>query len=130
MVQEWGTLVLAISSTFPEHQVTGIERSPIPYLYSLIITKLLGRNNCHLLYMDLFKTSLNDTDIVVCYLCTSLMQRLKEKLEKELINGALVISNTFAIPGWEPIESITANDFFRSKIYVYRKGAYSLSSNR
>ncbi len=118
----WGTLVFPIAREFPHHQVTGLERSPIPYLYSQLVNRILQRKNITFIHTNFFNQSFAETDTVVCYLCTGLMSRLKEKLEKELAVGALVVSNTFAVPGWKPIEVIIANDMFRSKVYVYRIG--------
>lgn len=117
----WGTLIFAISARFPDYRVTGYERSTFPFLCSWFLSLLIGKNNCRVKYEDFFNISLAKTDIVVCYLCTSLMTRLKEKFENELKPGALVISNTFAIQGWQPIETITAKDFYHSKVYIYRK---------
>ena len=45
------------------------------------------------------------------------------EIEKaELPSGALVLSNTFALPGWRAIEERTVPDIHRSKVYLYRKG--------
>lgn len=117
----WGTLVFAISSESPDYQVKGLERSPVPYLYASLINKVINRNNCKFIYNDFFSIPIQEADVVVCYLCTGLMSQLRVKLEQELKPGALVISSTFALPGWQPIETVTANDLYRSKVYVYRK---------
>ncbi len=118
----WGTLVSALSSELPAFHITGFERSPVPYVYSLIVNRITRRRNSRLKYKDFFGVSLAETDIVVCYLCTDLMTKLKHKIETDLRQGALVISSTFAVPGWEPIETVTAKDLYRSKVYVYRMG--------
>lgn len=117
----WGTLVFAISSKSPDYHVKGFERSPVPYLYALLLNKVTGRSNCNFIFTNFFSISLKEADVVVCYLCTELMDQLKTKLERELKPEALVISNTFALPEWQPVETVTANDLYRSKVYVYRK---------
>ena len=48
------------------------------------------------------------------------MTELKPKLEAELRPGALVLSNTFAVPGWQPVATRTADDMYRSAVYLYR----------
>jgi hypothetical protein len=69
---------------------------------------------------DFNKVDLSDAALVVCYLPGAAMQKLKPKLEAELPSGALVLSNTFAIRGWEPIEVQTAPDVHASQVYLYR----------
>jgi hypothetical protein len=49
------------------------------------------------------------------------MKRLRYKFEEELKPGALVISNTFAVPGWQSMSVIELEDLYRSKIYKYIK---------
>jgi hypothetical protein len=65
-----------------------------------------------------------DAKLILCYLYPGGMRKLKPKLEQELRPGTLIISNTFSIPGWEPVQVLPAEDFFHSAVYVYkmRKG--------
>nr|NGX50328.1 hypothetical protein [Chlamydiota bacterium] len=69
---------------------------------------------------NFFKCSLHNADLVVCYLFPKGMTQLKSKFERELKPGTVVVSNTFAIPGWTPIETIEVDDIHRSKIYLYQ----------
>lgn len=117
----WGNLVFTILKTDRECQVTGFERSPVPFLFSRFIGLIMHDKRGRIQYKDFFSVSLKNADIVVCYLCTDLMTKLKDKLDLELKKGAVVISSTFAVPGWKPVETVTVNDWYRSKIYVYRK---------
>lgn len=57
---------------------------------------------------------------MVCYLCPGGMTRVRGKLEAELRPGALVISNTFAMPDWSPEHTITLDDLHRTPVYRYR----------
>jgi hypothetical protein len=50
------------------------------------------------------------------------MEKLKPKLEAELPAGALVLPNTFAVRGWDPIEVRTAPDVHASQVFLYRVG--------
>ena len=71
-------------------------------------------------YANFMKVPLHDADLIVCYLFPGGMSKLKPKLEEELKPGTVVISNTFAIAGWTPVEVFHANDIYRSPIYVYK----------
>ena len=48
------------------------------------------------------------------------MEKLKPKLEAELKPGALVLSNTFALAGWQAVEERTAPDIHASRVYLYK----------
>ena len=117
----WGNLVLAISNANPKYRIIGIEHSFVPYLFSQLFRLISGDKRSWFRYKDFFTVDLKDADIVVCYLCTDLMTKLKMKFEQELKEGTVVISSTFAVPGWEPIEIVTVDDWYRSKIYVYKR---------
>jgi hypothetical protein len=58
--------------------------------------------------------------VVVCYLFRGGMQQLAPKLSAELKPGALVLSNTFALPGWTPEATVVVDDLWKSPVYRYR----------
>jgi hypothetical protein len=47
------------------------------------------------------------------------MERLRPKFERELKSGSLVVSHTFAVPGWVPESVWQVDDLYRTKIYLY-----------
>lgn len=116
----WGTLALAVAKHLPQCHVIGFESSPIPYAISVILASFSQTRNLKFLRVDFLKTSVADAKLVLCYLYPGGMQKLKPKLERELRPGTLVISNTFSIPGWQPVQVQSAEDFFHSTVYVYK----------
>lgn len=116
----WGTLAFPIASRHPDVLVIGYETSPFPYFYSKILSLLKRLPNLKLIRKDFFKISLTDASVVVCYLYPGAMQKLKVKFSEELKPGTLIISNTFAIPGWRPEKVIVVKDLYRSRIYIYK----------
>ena len=72
---------------------------------------------------DFHRADLTDAALVACYLTPPAMAKLKPKLEAELKPGALVLCNTFAVRGWQPVAVATAPDAYRSQIYLYEVGA-------
>lgn len=71
---------------------------------------------------NFFKVSLKDSDVVFCYLFPKVMEQLKEKFEKELKNGAIVVSHSFPIKEWKPERTVQtrADKPHNFLIYVYR----------
>lgn len=117
----WGTLVLPLALRYPQCVVIGYESSPIPFFFSKIRACFSRRKNLILLRRDFFKESLSDAALVVCYLYPEAMRILRKKFEDELRPGTIIISNTFGIPGWEPIEVHIIDDMYKTKVYLYRR---------
>ncbi|MGH6912863.1 MAG: class I SAM-dependent methyltransferase, partial [Geminicoccales bacterium] len=59
------------------------------------------------------------TTAVFCYLYPGAMARLRPKFESELGPGALVVTNSFPVPGWEPAAVRRADDQFETRVYSY-----------
>lgn len=116
----WGTLAIPLAKHFPQCSVVGIESSPVPFFISTLYRAFHRLPNLVLKRKDFFTEDLANASLVVCYLYPDAMRRLKDKLIQELPPGTWVVSNTFAIPGWEPENVENVDDFFGSKIYTYK----------
>lgn len=117
----WGTLAISLARKLPACRVFGYESSPVPYFVSRVFQFFLRYPNLRFFRKDILDAPLVEVSLIVCYLYPAAMKRLKVKLERELRPGAVVITNTFAIPGWSPQNVTVTNDIYRSKIYLYRK---------
>jgi hypothetical protein len=72
-------------------------------------------------WRDFWSVSLEDANVVFCYLFPDVMKRLGAKLERELRQGARVVSCNFSIPGWIPMAAIRPeSDRYGDPIYIYR----------
>jgi len=72
-------------------------------------------------WKDFWPVSLENADVVFCYLFPDVMKRLAAKLEVELCQGARVVSCNFSIPGWRPMATICPESArYSDPIYVYR----------
>lgn len=116
----WGTLSFPLAKKFPACNVIGYETSPIPFFISKIRQFFYKPLNLQLIRHDFFKTPLGNASLIVCYLYPDAMRKLKQKFENELTPGTWIISNTFAIPGWNPIHIKEVSDIYRTKIYLYK----------
>ncbi len=110
----WGGLARLIAKSLPGADVCGFEMSWIPWLVSRIFKK----GNLNFYKKNFLKEPLEEADVIVCYLCLKGMRGLKTKFEN-LRPGTWIVSNTFAIPGWEPERVVQLNDIWKSQIYIY-----------
>lgn len=73
---------------------------------------------------DFWRVGLGDADLVFCYRFPDLMERLAAKAERELKEGAVLVSCNFPLPGWRPMRILTAAEPApQDPIYLYRKGS-------
>ncbi|MBT3306990.1 MAG: class I SAM-dependent methyltransferase [Alphaproteobacteria bacterium] len=116
----WGGLARVLAARYPDCPVRGIEISLLPWLSSALRLRLGGPENLQFQFKDFSKIDVSDAALVVCYLPGPAMEKLRPKLEAELPPGALILSNTFALRGWQAIDTRTAPDMYRSQVYLYR----------
>ncbi len=115
----WGSLVISIAARYPERKVTGYELSPIPWLVSVILTKIRRFHNLAIYRRDFLRADLSEAGIIVCYLYPGGMRRLEKKLKEENTRVHTVISSTFAFPSFTYGRVVRAHDLHRSPVYVY-----------
>jgi hypothetical protein len=120
----WGTLAFALAKQYAHCHVIGYENSIVPCLFSQIRQIFAGCRNLKLVCKDFYTTPLNDADLVVCYLFTGAMEKLRIKFESELKKGTIVVSHTFAVPFWNPIDEIVVDDIYHTRVYLYVVGRH------
>ncbi len=125
----WGNLALALAKEYPERQVIGYELSPIPWLVSVALQRFQGIMNLTLRRQNFLSTEFPEAALIVCYLYPGGMEKLAEKIWREKPDVKMLISNTFALPGTEPDQTIRLDDLYRSPIYVYRLKDNQISRN-
>jgi len=115
----WGGLASALAGRYPECQVIGYELSPLPYWVARARQGLWPRANLEFRRADFMAAELSNVGLVVCYLYPGRMTELATKLRDELKPGTPVLSNFFALPHWQPVETRAAPDFWSSPVYLY-----------
>jgi precorrin-6B methylase 2 len=84
------------------------------------IRKYNLENKVQIVHGNLFEYPLKEANVVTLYLLTSVNEKLRSKLEKELRPGSRVVSHDFEIPGWVPTKVEEIYDSGRThKIYLY-----------
>lgn len=118
----WGSLIIRLAVKYPSRQVVGYELSFLPWLVTVIITKLLGLKNITVYRQDFLKADLSACSVMVCYLFPAGMAALEAKLTTDETKTQYLISNNFALPSLTAEKTIHLNDFYKSPVYRYRLG--------
>jgi hypothetical protein len=108
-----------LARAFPQSQFTGVETAPLTFVLAWL--RSLPRRNCRIRYRSLWTTSLAPFDVIYCFLSPLPMPALWQKAQTELKPGALLVSNTFAIPGVAPDRTIALGDWRGTCLLVWEK---------
>jgi hypothetical protein len=119
----WGRLAFALATRFPDARVIGIELSPLPWLFCKLRQQIQRRPNLEIRYGNFFRTPLGDADLIFCYLMIGVMRKLSNKLNQEAGEGALVITNSFALQDWAPDDVRVVHGAMAACVYRYRVAA-------
>jgi hypothetical protein len=119
----WGGLAFALAAKFPDAKVTGIELSPLPWLYCKLRQLVQRRPNLDIRYGNFLRMPLGDADLIFCYLMIGAMRRLTAKLDRESRGGTLVIANSFAFHEWIPEDVRVVHGAMSEWVYRYRVAA-------
>ncbi len=84
-------------------RAVGIEAAPPLYLVAKIRQLISQNKNTSIKLGNLFALDLTDADVIYFFGMPKRIEKLKQKLERELKPGTRVISYTFPIESWDPI---------------------------
>ena len=115
----FGGVVARVGRERPTRECLGLETAWLPYLVSRFRCAL-SPNQVTVARRDLWQHDLSSADVVYAYLSPVPMARLWRKVVAEMKPGALFISNSFAVPGVQPVASFEIDDATRSVLHVYR----------
>lgn len=113
-----GGLLARLARARPDCRLTGIEHAPLPWLVAKLRTA--GRPNVTIRYGDFWREPLGEYGLVYAFLSPAPMPRLWKKACAELGPGALLVSNSFAVPGVAAEASVTVTDRRATRLYLYR----------
>jgi SAM-dependent methyltransferase len=106
----------------PDGRFTGVEASPLTFLVAWLRT-LPRRGNCRVRWGSLWREDLGGYDVVYAFLSPAPMPALWAKASREMRPGSLLVSNTFAIPGQEPVRTLPLPGRKDACLLVFRMGA-------
>jgi SAM-dependent methyltransferase len=106
-----------LAHQFPQGRFVGVETAPLPFAIAWL--RCWRQANCEIRYENLWRCDLSGFDLAYCFLSPAPMAALWEKARAQLPAGALLVSNTFEIPGVPADEQIELHDWRRSRLLVW-----------
>lgn len=113
-----GGTLLRLAHAYPSAHFMGVETAPLTF--ALCWLRCLPQRNCRVRFRSFWRESLADHDVVYCFLSPAPMPALWQKARNEMRPGALLISNSFEVPGVEPQEILPIEDWRRSRLLIWR----------
>jgi len=77
-------------------------------------------NDAQVIHGNFLNVDLSPADVVTLYLATEANEMLRPNLEKELKNGARVVSHEYAVPGWKPKLVDKGSDKNSHTVFLYQ----------
>lgn len=116
----WGNIAFSLARHFPKAEIIGYEISFIPWMISYLGKKILRLKNLKIYRKNFFNENLSNADAIFCYLYPGAMKKLGIKFFHEIHSDCLIVSSCFSLPGWNALKTISANDFGRSSVFIYK----------
>ena len=112
-----GGLLRRLAQARPDCRFTGIESAPLPYLWARLAAR---EPNVELRRGDFWHEGLDRYDLVYAFLSPVPMSRLWRKARAEMRAGALLVSNSFAVPDIQPTTVVHIPGRGAARLYCYR----------
>ena len=114
----FGGTLFHLARRYPQARFHGVETAPLTFAVAWV--RSLPFRNCRIRYRNLWRVSLTPYDAVYCFLSPRPMPAVWDKCRAELRPGALLVSNTFTVPGAPAPESIPLFDWRRSHLHIWQ----------
>lgn len=115
-----GSLIRPLARQRPDCRFCGVETAPGPWLLGRLLAR--GLPNLRWLRDDLFAIPWADYDVVYAFLSPAPMAAVWDKANRELRPGALLVSNSFAVPERAADFIVDIDDRRGTRLYGYRIG--------
>jgi len=115
-----GGTALHLAACRPDCEFVSVESAPIPFAISWLRTVISGRSNVHAVYGDIWKHPLNTFGVVYVFLSPQPMPDLFIKAKAEMDAGALLVSNSFEVPGHAANEIVQLDDRRCTRLHLWR----------
>lgn len=115
----WGGLARNVARSNPNIEVTAIEKSAVPHLYSVLLSRILRLKTIRCSRENLHTMKLSDNEGYITYLSGPAMKKLRLLFERDQPRGGFLISIAFSMPGWTPSRIKYAEGPIHTPVYIY-----------
>ncbi|MFN3884519.1 MAG: class I SAM-dependent methyltransferase [Rhodocyclaceae bacterium] len=112
-----GRLLRRLALARPDCLFTGIEHAPLTWLVARLRT--LGLPNVTIRHGDFWQEPLGRYTVVYAFLSPAPMPRLWAKAVREMSPGALLVSNSFAVPDQPADATVEVADRRNTRLFLY-----------
>ncbi|MCH7896281.1 MAG: class I SAM-dependent methyltransferase, partial [candidate division NC10 bacterium] len=114
-----GRVLIAARRKYGVHAI-GYEVNVCAYLYARLNIWWHG-GGAEVRFRNFMHVDLSDADVIYCYQASGAIQQLRDKFNRELRPGTIVISNTYTIERWlTPTVVTLAHGIITRNIYLYQ----------
>ena len=100
-----GRILLAIANCSKPRRIVGYEISFLLYIWSKLRIWFRGFGKIiEIRGDDFLSRDLSSAHVIFCFLTPKAMKKLAPKFKNELKKGTRIVSYSFSLPGWEPVE--------------------------
>lgn len=117
-----GGAVVAVAQVESVEKSEGVENAPLPYAVSGLRQKMARNPKLNFYMNNIWQTDLSHYDLVYAFLSPEPMERLWEKVCREMPKEGWFVSNSFAVPNVEPTEVWELEDGRRTQLFLYKVG--------
>lgn len=82
----------------------GIEHNPFLTIFARFMALISANGKLKFRNTSFWRVNVAKFDVIFVYLLPGQMKQLAGKLEEEAAPGTRVVTNSFSIPGWKPVE--------------------------
>ncbi len=108
-----------LGRTLASGHFRSVEASPATWLVAWLLA--LPQRNVEVRWGDLWASRVGDYDLWYVFLSPQPMPRLWDHFQAHAKSGALLVSNTFPVPGIEPLLILPLPGRADARLFVYRK---------
>lgn len=112
-----GGLLRRLAAARPDCRFTGIEHAPLTSLLARL--RNADRHNVTVRRGDFWQEPLQGHAVVYAFLSPAPMLELWSKARAEMAPDALLVSNSFAVPGIEPAGTVAVADRRNTRLFLY-----------
>lgn len=112
-----GALLRYLARARSDCSFVGLEHAPLTWAWAWLSVR--GMKNVRICRSNFWAHPLDGYALVYAFLSPVPMQRLWTKARAEMLPGARLVSNSFAVPGITPHSSVTVPDRRRTQLHIY-----------